>query len=413
MRESAPMPAAERRELERRLELALAGAAPKRTVVARSAGGRRTYAAVAALDPEHEVFRTGCATKLLVAALVERTLAAHGLTYDLPAQHVLGGSSAVALANASMRHLLEHTHGLDDSAAGDAPLRADGSIDAERMLERLEGRRIAAPGTLYSYSHAGALIAAAVLETLEQRPFEALLRERLLAPLGIEPLGTAPRRCGTPPDPRSGPPSICPASGGALALTVGGLLTFLETSMPRADRPATPLPGWHPLERGVRLGWKCYAGGWLGHQSAWPGASLLVCARPRDGAALVVASEGHHAAVVAARALGDELPELFAPRLPKRLAPGAAAMLDPTPYRGRYASAAECVDVEADADGLVLASDRGPVRLLPAADETFFFLERSARARVFVQFIARRRGRFRALWDGQRVLPRAGSQARY
>lgn len=396
------MRAAERDELERRLELAVAGAVQKRTVIAWSAGGRRTCAAVAAADPEREIFRTGCATKLLVAALVERTLDVHRLAYDRPVRHVLGGASAATLADASLRHLLEHTHGLDDSATGEAPLRADGSIDVERVLERLRCRRAAPPGARYSYSHVGAVLAAAVLEALEQRPFEALLRERLLAPLGIE-VRLAHESASSP-----GPPRICPAAGGALELTIGEILTFLEACSPRADRPVTPLPGWHPLERGVRLGWKCYAGGWLGHQSIWPGASLLLCARPRDAAALVVASEGHHAAVVAARALGDELPELLVPRLPKRST--SAARVDPTPYRGRYASAAESMDVDADSSGLVLASDQGRARLLPAADE-IFFLERALGSRTFVQFIAHRSGRFRALWDGQRVLVLAESRA--
>ncbi len=390
------MSTAERHELERRLELALHGSERGRTIIARSADGRRAYAAVRAAHPEREVFRVGCTAKLFVAALVERTLDAHGIGYDVPVRHVLGGSSGAALGDTSLRHLLEHTHGLDDAAAPETAFRGDGSIDVERLLERVSGRRIAAPGALYSYSHVGALIAAALVETLEQRPFEALLRDELLAPLGVEL-----RRCRTPET-----FAICPASGGALGLTIDGLLTFVESHRPQVDHAMMPLPGWHPLERGVRLGWKCYAGSWVGHQSAWPGASLLVCSRPRDRAALVVASEDHHAAVVAARALGDEMPELFVPRLPKQRA--GAPGLDPAPYLGRYASAGDAVGIEADADGLVLAGDRGRVRLLPAADE-IFFLERSTRARAFVQFIVRRRGRFLALWDGQRVLPRAGS----
>ena len=393
------MSTAERRELERRLALALRGARPTRTIIARSVRGRRTCAAISTGNPEREVFRVGCATKLLVAALVERALEAHGLGLDVPVRQVLGGSAAATLGDATVRHILEHTHGLDGSAAGDVPHRADGSIDIERVLERVRGRRIAAPGTFYSYSHLGALIGAAMLETLERRPFDALLGEHLLAPLGVE-MGRCPAGGASA--------AICPATGGALALSIGGVLTFLESRPPRDDHPVTPLPGWHPLERGVRLGWKCYGGGWVGHQSAWPDASLLACVRPRDGVALVVASESHHAAVVAARVLGDELPELFAPRLPKRLAGPVAARLDPTPYAGRYASAAGSVDVEADTNGLVLADAHGRVRLAPA-DDDIFLLERGTRARAFVQFIVRRRGRFLALWDGQRVLPRAGS----
>src|SRR5690606_23961703 len=285
-------------------------------VIALSANGRRTFAAIGAERPEDEVFRTGCATKLLVAALVERKLGARGIGCDVPARRLIG-PAAPFLGETTVRHLLEHTHGLDDSGTTHAPLRADGTIDVERLLLGLEDKRTAAPGELYSYSNAGAFILAAALEALEGRRFDGLLRDDLLAPLGI-----AAKQALAAELPMPGSAQICPATGGCLALTVGGLLRFLEASVGAGRIAAdgggevTPLPGWHPLERGVRLGWKCYAGGWLGHQSAWPSASLLLCVRPRDRSTLVVASEDEHAAVVGARVLGRQMPELFAPVLP-------------------------------------------------------------------------------------------------
>lgn len=391
------------RALQRRLELALAGAQPARTVIALSASGRRTIAAICEGCPEDEIFRTGCTTKLLVAALLERKLGALGVNFDVPARRLLG-TAAEVLGETTARHLLEHTHGLDDSNATQAPLRTDGSIDVERLLHGLEGRRIAAPGELYSYSNAGAIILAAALESLDGRRFDVLLRDDLLAPLGIDAKQAAGPGA-------SGSAGICAATGNGLALTVGGLLRFLEANAAAsifvdADRRAAPLPGWHPLERGVRLGWKCYAGGWLGHQSVWPDASLFLCARPSDRSAVVVASEGHHAAVVAARVLGRSMPELFAPRMPRRLSPSAAARLDPSRYSGSYVSAAERVVVEAGSNGLVLESDGGRARLVPAAGE-IFFLDPGARGRSFVQFIRRARGGRRRLWDGRRVFTSA------
>jgi len=407
--------------LHRRLQEACAHAAPKRTVVALSVNGSRIYAAIGARSADREVFRSGCATKLLVAALSGRKLGAHGLGHDVPARRVLGGASAEVLGDTTFRQLLEHTHGLDDTGLPGTPRRRDGRIDVRRLLARLEGKRIAAPGEVYSYSNAGAMLVAAALETLERRAFERQLRDDLLAPLGIEARRDRGSGRGA-----GGPAGVCPATGGELAFTVGGLLAFLEATAgvlpagaaaldplrdagrarPLAAAPDrhTPLPGWHPLERGVRLGWKCYAGGWLGHQSAWPGASLLLCVRPRDRSTLVVASEDEHAAVVGARVLGRQMPELFAPVLPRRLPAAAAARLDPRRYCGRYASSAECLEVGADAAGLVLDAGGVQARLIPACGE-IFFLEPAAVGRAFVQFIDVRGGRFRRLWDGRFVLP--------
>lgn len=424
------MPGVDRDEgaLQGRLADACAHPQPNRTVVGLSANGRRTYAAIGTSSAERAAFRTGCTTKLLVAALLERKLGAHGLAPDAPVRRVLGGDRRGLLADTTFRHLLEHTHGLDDSGLPPAPRRADGRIDVGRLLACLEGRRIAVPGEVYSYSNAGAVLVAAALEALEGRSFGRQLRDDLLAPLGIEP-----RRDRRGPRRGAQPAEVCPATGGGLALTVDGLLTFLDASAralsgtaaldPGADAVRSapvaagsacgrPLPGWHPLERGVRLGWKCYAGGWLGHQSAWPGASLLLCMRPADRSAVVVASEDEHAAVVAARVLGRQMPELLAPDLPRRLPAADAARLDPLRYRGRYASAAERLDVDAEVDtdpaGLVLDDGRVRVRLIPASGE-IFFLERAVRGRAFVQFIDARGGRFRRLWDGRCVLPSTGA----
>src|SRR5690606_10230390 len=97
-------------------------------------------------------------------------------------------------------------------------------VDTDTLLAQLGAERLAAPGAFYSYSNAGAWLLAAVLERLHRRPFEAQLRERVLAALGLRE--------------RRGEPSlvpgrsICPSMGGTLALSTRDLLTFLEA---RAD----------------------------------------------------------------------------------------------------------------------------------------------------------------------------------
>ncbi len=399
------------RRLQARLESALGEADTACTVVAYGARGHRALAAVGvgSAPADQTLFRTGCATKLLVAALLERRLGAHGLHWHSPLQDVLGEWSA-AVAGVTIQHLLEHTHGLDDSHVA-APVREDGRIDVERLLARLAGMRRAAPGARYSYSNVGAFLIAAALESLEGRSLAAQLRDDLFAPLGVR-MSAARDAAGA----SCRAQAVCPATGGGLRLAVGGLSAFLDAckarpplvsagGVERCCGAPTPLPGWHPVERGVLLGWKAYGGGWFGHQSTWPDASLLLCVRPTDGASLVVASASHPALVVAAKVLGRELPELLAPSL-RRRAPASAVRPDPASYRGKYALAAEHLEVVARAGALSLRGPRGAARLVAAGGE-LFWLERSEPGRAFVQFIDRGDdGLFSSLWDGRRVYPR-------
>jgi hypothetical protein len=78
--------------------------------------------------------------------------------------------------------------------------------------------------------------------------------------------------------------------------------------------PTTPLPGWHPFERGIALGFKFAGGGWFGHQSVWPGASTFLRVQPQRSLALAVAAREQPATLVALGVLGKHFAELFAGR---------------------------------------------------------------------------------------------------
>ncbi len=395
--------------LQRKLDAAFAGVARKRVVVAVSEAGRRAYAAIggdtdAAEEAERRAVPTGCVTKLLVAALIADELEHRRLACDDVVADLLGTPPEV-LGDTTVKHLLEHTHGLDDSALTVAPMRADGFVDVGALRAQLDGRRFAPPGALYSYSNVGAWLLAAVLERLHGRPFETQLRVRILDALGLRE-----HRC----EPSLVPGrSICPSMGGSLALSARDLLTFLEAQA--ASRPVgagavsvTPLPGWNALEKGICLGWKVHGDGWLGHQSIWPRASLMVRIEPQRRAALVIASEFHPAPVVAAKLFTGLLPELTRLSLPKRLSPECAAALDLGRYRGRYGCAAECWTVSVDSEpspALRLSAAAFSTRLVPAADE-IFFTQAGAGQLAFVQFVEEVESSFRYLWDGRRLLRR-------
>ena len=284
--------------------------------------------------------RVGCIAKLFTATLARRAFEAGDLAPDERASDLLAaGTLRSALRGITVRQLLEHTHGLDDSLLSVTPRDSTGRIDAEALGRELRVvPRLATPGALYSYGNAGACVVATLLERLGSRPYAVQLAQTLLEPLRLGSVGSVA--------------SICPATGGELALHPGGLLNLVAEAVFAAPDAwpdensagdygfPTPLPGWNPLERGIYLGWKYHGAGWVGHQSVWPGHSVLVRAHPRRRLALLAASTDHAAAVVAVRAFGSYLPELFGLRAPVR---PSGTLERPT---GAFRSAAWRVDVQ-------------------------------------------------------------------
>jgi CubicO group peptidase (beta-lactamase class C family) len=301
----------------------------------------------------------------------------------------------------TVRHLLEHTHGLDDSLLA-APLYERGFIDREELLLRVSTlTRFASPGVAYSYGHLGAWLAAAALERVLGRAFGALVRYGLLEPLAID--GVWSEASAAP---------LCAATGAGLALTAEELARFglqaLTQGEVLAAEPITALPGWHPLERGVCLGWKYAGAGWFGHQSAWPGASSYLRVQPERGLALAVVASAQAAALVALGVFGARLAELFESQAGPRDAGPASDV------SGAYEQAARVVAIAATPRGFQAETwerdEHGarcgvPARaaLVPARGVLF-----ARPAREHLPFVAPVQGTngARWLWNGRCVLRR-------
>ena len=84
-------------------------------------------------------------------------------------------------------HLLEHTSGFDDSHPNwfylDGPvLTLKEALDKKAHLRKVRWP----PGTRFSYSSAGFVLAGYILEKLSCQPYEEYLQENLLAPIGMK-----------------------------------------------------------------------------------------------------------------------------------------------------------------------------------------------------------------------------------
>lgn len=365
-------PFADAPSLESALRRATQGAASARVAVAVHSVAGTVVASVGGAD---EAVPIGCVAKLLTATLVRAAARQARLSLDDELGALLG-PVPWALRGITLRQLLEHRHGLDDSALA-PPRYRRGFLDDAELGERVATlARFAAPGECYSYGHLGAWLAAVALERVHARRFTELARAWLRDSLDLRAADA---------------PAICPALGSGLALPAGELARFVAraTAGLECDAHGTiaPLPGWNPLERGVCLGFKHSGGDWLGHQSAWPGASAYVRGNAASGVGLAIVARTHPAAVVAARLLGGAHPELFQLRPP---APHAADAAD-AHWPGRYAQAALEVTVASRSEGLALEArsshepaqsararlmpSGGPVRFASPANELVPFAQ--------------------------------------
>jgi hypothetical protein len=395
--------------LAERLDAAFRSVDRKQIVVAFHAEGRSSLAGVASAgecaDATEWKFPAGCFAKLFTGALVKKAIGEGyiGLR-DRVAELLDVADHVETLGGATVRDLLDHTHGLDDSALDWAPvLERNGALDVKRLLAALAPHRLAPAGQIYSYSNCGAWLMAAILERLKAKPFAEQLDADLFAPLGVRLVEDAMVASRVPN-------KVCASRGAALAISAADVLTFLRfqaLSVPDRWAPLsseiTPLAGWNPLERGVFWGWKHHGDHWFGHSSVWPNASGMVRVHPRSGIAIVIASKYHPAPVVATKLFADLLPEIKGMSFPKPLRQDVAAGLDLQKHCGDYHSAAQTLCVRFSTGQLRLTAAGIDSALIPAADETFFVRPATQGRFTFVQFPALDHGRLRYLWDGARV----------
>lgn len=133
------------------------------------------------------LFLPGSIGKLYTATLVMMLVDEGALDLDEPIRTYLPDfrvKDAAALEVVTPRHLLSHTSGFDgdhftDTGRGDDAL----ALYVEGCAELPQ---IAAPGLIWSYSNSGYSILGRIVEVLNDKVFEDVLRERIFGPLGLE-----------------------------------------------------------------------------------------------------------------------------------------------------------------------------------------------------------------------------------
>jgi CubicO group peptidase (beta-lactamase class C family) len=319
------------------------------------------------------LFQIGSITKTYTATLVMQLVEQGTLELDAPVTDVLPAfrvADAATTPQITLRHLLTHTSGFDGDHFAD---HGRGDDVLERYTASCSELSQTTPiGALFSYNNAGFSVLGRVVEVATGQVWDAALRERLLAPLGLDHSATLPEdvlRFGAamghigpdlPPGPQWGlPRSVGPA--GLICATATDLVGFARShlepgsvlsaeSIATMQQPVVRIPGpaGGPLPEQQALGWMLSDLGGVrvvGHDGGTIGQSARLRFVPETGTAVALLTNGGDAFGIFS--LVDELLKELTGAVPHgELEPPTGPVdADLSAWTGRYARNNQSVEV--------------------------------------------------------------------
>jgi CubicO group peptidase (beta-lactamase class C family) len=365
------------------------------------------------------LFQIGSITKVWTATLVMQLVDEGRLDLDEPVVTYLPGfkvADAEVTRTVTTRHLLAHTSGIDgdlflDTGRGDDAVSK--YVDACASLGQNHPL-----GATMSYCNSGYTVLGRLVEVLRGQTWDTVLRERLLAPLGLDSAGTLPEEALlhraatghiTPP---GGELQVTPQWGiyrsagpaGLIHATARQTLAFaqlhladgvaadgtrvLSTESARAMRePQVEVPDRWTLGSHWGLGWILMTWGRpvYGHDGNTLGQAGFLRIVPDAGVAVCLLANGGHARDLFIDLFGEILGELAGVEMPARLEPAATPPdVDLTRYAGDYAREGVEMTLTVEGQGLQArlrstsalaealgSEDPPPMQVLPVTDDVF------------------------------------------
>jgi CubicO group peptidase (beta-lactamase class C family) len=160
--------------------------------VADGAAGLLSKATEVAATPD-SVFQIGSVTKLWTSTLVMQLVDEGEVELDRPVRGYLPEFRVAddeAAGRITVRQLLNHTAGFEGDIFTDTGV---GDDCLEKYVATLHDvPQLFPPGAMFSYNNAGYCVLGRLVEVLRGRPYDACLREHLIAPLGLTHTATGP-----------------------------------------------------------------------------------------------------------------------------------------------------------------------------------------------------------------------------
>ncbi|MEW2486439.1 serine hydrolase domain-containing protein [Streptomyces sp. NPDC048411] len=362
------------------------------------AGGRTVLAAAGVLNQDTGVetttdslFQIGSITKTLTTTLVMQLVDEGLLDLDEPVVKVLPEFKVAdpdVTASVTMRHLLTHTSGIQGDVFTDVG-RGDDVL--ERFMARCADLDQSHPiGATQSYCNTGFGVAGRVIEVLTGKLWDTALRERLLAPLGMDRAFTLPEdvlrfraAMGHLPAPEGGaddwprpaprwdlPRSAGPA--GTVVATAEDLVTFARmhladgaaadgtrvlsaTSARMMREPQVAVPDRWTLADHWGLGWflPTWEGRTLyGHDGGTIGQSAFLRILPDRDVVIVLLTNGGRTRELFRAVANEVLPETAGLRVPGPPQPPAEPIpVDLADWYGSYERHGVRMDLAPGEDG--------------------------------------------------------------
>jgi CubicO group peptidase (beta-lactamase class C family) len=139
------------------------------------------------------VFQIGSVTKLWTSTLVMQLVDEGEIDLDRPVRSYLAEfriADDEAAERITVRQLLDHTAGFEGDIFTDTGV---GDDCLEKYVATLhEVPQLFPPGEQFSYNNAGYCVLGRLVEVLRGQPYDACLREHLIAPLGLTHTATGP-----------------------------------------------------------------------------------------------------------------------------------------------------------------------------------------------------------------------------
>jgi CubicO group peptidase (beta-lactamase class C family) len=164
------------------------------------AGGEQILAAHGVLSTSTQVavtpgavFQIGSITKPWTATMIMQLAEEGRLSLDATVADVLPGvriGADDASAEITVRHLLNHTSGIDGDLFTDTG-RGDDCV-GRYVAGLADAALISPPGAAYSYCNSGFVLLGRMIEVLDGRVWDESLRQRLIRPLGLGSTVTLP-----------------------------------------------------------------------------------------------------------------------------------------------------------------------------------------------------------------------------
>lgn len=148
-------------------------------------GARRFVRNFGSAKGTEPVFLLASITKPMTAAAVMTLVDAGQLSLDDRAVKFFPAFTGEGRETVTLRHLLTHTSGLPDMLADDEALRERHASLADYREGALKAPLKFKPGSSYSYSSMGILLASEIAQKISGKPIADLVKSRIFKPLGM------------------------------------------------------------------------------------------------------------------------------------------------------------------------------------------------------------------------------------